>query len=117
MSKRRKGARPAFGLLDEAAKHLPLPPTHPDGHRRQVALCHTCSHPTSGHIGPGTEQLQCDCCSWRKGEVPTPPDGPRSGRPEPITPDWVQDKEKWRTLPRATRRALMRHHERETRGK
>lgn len=39
-----------------------------------------------------------------------------AARTLPAVPKWVQDPAKWITLDRATRRELIRHHERQQRG-
>lgn len=86
---------------------IPFPPTHPDGHRAQVALCRSiegsqgCLHPVDWHVGQGTPAPDCDCCSWRKNE-PAAPAPVRTLPPTGIAP------EKWVTMPRRERRALMR---------
>lgn len=100
---------------------IPLPPAHERGPR-----CHDCGDPTIDHIGPGTLNMDCDCCSWRKAERvpsrvqardepcadPASCDLPGHDHPAatPRVPPWVRDPVKWASLSRRERRALERHH-------
>jgi len=71
-----------------------LDPTHPDGPRGLHSLA---------AAGP-------------RRPVPEPARDILNGRTLPAVPDWVQDRAKWVSLDRTTRRRLLREHERRTRA-
>lgn len=87
---------------DPYPEGIPYPPTHPQGqHAQQVVICQECGDPTTDHVGPGTPNPDCPCCSWRKGEHP------RRGPVRMPCPAGV-DPEKWAAMPRRERRELAR---------
>lgn len=66
-----------------------------------VVRCHDCGHPTSEHVGAGTQFTECDCCSWRKSMAPQ--QFPlRKAAPKGFPA------EKWEAMPRRERRAIER---------
>lgn len=93
-----------------------LDPTHPDGPRKQMPLCTStarspgCGHPVEWHVGAHTPARSCGCCSWRQNEPEQPARTPGQRYTDPLPPPagLDVDPEKWRRMPRAERRAMMR---------